>query len=820
MIFPDRTSFTPLSTIPLPSSHILHPGSCNPSMDLIVLLSLPNTTLSANSNSWKGKAKEVGSKTQVSLWRTGGSKVWQVGVEGDVQGLAWNEDGLILSLLSSGSNGNFVHHLSVHTGEIIRSIPLPSDLIDEDRKGRWVDMKWKVSQNGWAKVKNGSALDIIDSLPTITPVDPPKPPNQLPFMRQTALTQTSPKPTIHSSLSTFPALLPSNIPLQPDILQIGSSECSLLTGTFALPSNSQPTREILELSKISDKIVHLLNIILRGIENAEIHFREGEKQTMICREDLETCAKQQAMSIQDVHSDLFRFLMTGRSGVAVNEWMGNRLTGRTITKWDQTLDMSFRTIQNLIIESISPALERLVLLLEEMRGWSRTPRYQTQLHLNENDISKAIDLVLGFAKLVEGMRRDAEHELKAASEFMKWLKYEIARAVSQDPSSDDLPLPTHDLKLVWSFMLNGFVRSSFHDHFPYLIVRPPKDTLPSDHATYPRISTRSLDDVLRETSQVLKIDHPSHSAVADTPSVQANQSLDSENTSMDMSVSMTHENHDDNGDLTPTGILSDDEEEDEGISRFSSPDTVGNKYAVPEEEEEEVKRVMAKEPWVWANTLIRDLEGLVRSAVGGVEGDGAGRMERDDEQELNLRDKRLVDGGTWEVVILEQDDIQRLWLLNIDNANDSLTISKFATFSISEARCLSIRFFDDEEIVLLMESENGRYLTTFRYPDISDEMVELPVQKEWRLVDVLREYRDAFEVIPSIPMSRSRYLGPTPQSDDILGRDPEIALNGRKGRRLGCILYEDGKEVQVWDLDVDEDDEEEEEGEEMDGVEE
>ncbi|OCF61367.1 hypothetical protein L486_01015 [Kwoniella mangroviensis CBS 10435] len=815
MIFPDRTSFTPLSIIPLPSSHMLHPRSCNPAMDLIVLLSLPSPSTSTSGSLWKGKGKEIGSKTQISLWRTGGSKVWQVGVEGDVQGLAWNEDGLILSLLSSSSNGNFVHHLSVHTGEIIWSVPVPSDLIDENRKGRWVEMKWKVSQNGWAKVKNGSALDIIDSLPTVTPVDPPKPPNQLPFMRQAALTQTPPKPTIHPSLSTFPALLPSTIPLQPDILHIGSSEYSLLTGTFASPSDSEPSQEMMELSKISDKIVHLLDIILRGIENAEIHFREGDKQTMICREDLETCAKQQAMSIQDVHSDLFRFLMTGRSGVAVNEWMGNRLTGRTITKWDQTLDTSFRTIQNLIIESISPALERLVLLLEEMRGWSRTPKYQTQLQLNENDISKAIDLVLGFAKLVEGMRRDAEHELKAASEFMKWLKY-----ASQDPSSDDLPLPTHDLKSVWSFMSNGFVRSSFHDHFPYLLVRPPKDTLPSDHTTYPRKTTRSLDEVLKETSQELQIDHPRNVGVVDTPSVQANESLGSEDTSMDMSISGINEVQDDDGDLTPTGILSDDEEENEGISRFSSPDTVGNKYVSSEEEEEEVKRVMEKEPWVWANTLIRDLEGLVKSAVGRAEGDGAERIERDDELELNLRDKRLVDGGLWEVVVLQQDDMQRLWLLSIGNANDSLTISKFATFSISEARCLSIRFFDDEEIVLLMESENGRYLTTLRYPDISDEMVELPAMREWRLVDVVREYRDAFEDIPSIPIGRSRYLGPTPQSDDILERDSEIALNGRKGRRLGCILYEDGKEVQVWDLDVDEDDEEEEEGEEMDGVEE
>jgi len=34
------------------------------------------------------------------------------------------------------------------------------------------------------------------------------------------------------------------------------------------------------------------------------------------------------VSKQGVHADLFKSLMTGRSGVAVAEWLGNRLTGR------------------------------------------------------------------------------------------------------------------------------------------------------------------------------------------------------------------------------------------------------------------------------------------------------------------------------------------------------------------------------------------------------------------------------------------------------------------------------------------------------------
>nr|XP_019010398.1 uncharacterized protein I206_04867 [Kwoniella pini CBS 10737]OCF49179.1 hypothetical protein I206_04867 [Kwoniella pini CBS 10737] len=785
MILPDRTSFTPLSTISLPSSHILHPGSCNPSMDLVVLLSHP---FNPSSNSWKGKGKEIG-KTQISLWRTGGSKVWEVNVTGQVVGLAWSEDGLILSLFT-WSNERTIDHLSVHTGEVIRSIPFPQNLnvghIDDLRAGKWIDMKWVQAQNDWDRVKNGSSINIIDSLPTVTPVDPPKPPNLLPFMQKS--NKPEPRPTFHSLLKSFPSLLPSNIPLPPNILSISSYP--FLTGTLPLPPSQgkENAQEILELSKISDRMSGYLDIILRGLENAEIAFRESEKQTMICREDLETCAQQQAMTIPDVHSDLFRFLMTGRSGVAVNEWLGSKLTGRTLTKWDQTLDSSYKSIQNLIIESISPALERLVLLLEEMKGWSRTPRYQARIQLREDDVVKATDLVLGFAKLMEKMRRDAEHEMKAASEFMKWLKY------------DDIPTPTHDLKLVWSFMINGFVHSSFHDHFPYLSVRPPKDFLPDEFTRYTRKPNRNLDEVLKETQTELGI---IKKEIMYTPSTKANESLNSTNgsestMSMDMSMSVVEDEDNDEDvdrDLTPTGILSEDEED-----LLSSPDTVERKNLYAVQEEEEIERKIEKEPWVWINTLVRDLEKLIKDAIGLID-DGYNLPLND-----GMRDKRIVQGGLWEVLVSKNDkDEQQIWLMyTSDSASSSPSatakISTFALFDSEQSlTCLSIQFFDDDEIVLLLESENGRYLVTLRYVELLDleQMVEM-------------------NAILPIPISRSRYLGVTPQFDTSLDHTKvAIALNGRTGRRLGCVAFEDGRSLQVWDLDVDEDEEDEDEQEEQ-----
>jgi hypothetical protein len=43
---------------------------------------------------------------------------------------------------------------------------------------------------------------------------------------------------------------------------------------------------------------------------------------------------------------------------------------KTIAKWEQTLETSFKTLGKVFAESVGPAIERIILLVEEMRGWS------------------------------------------------------------------------------------------------------------------------------------------------------------------------------------------------------------------------------------------------------------------------------------------------------------------------------------------------------------------------------------------------------------------------------------------------------------------
>lgn len=98
-------------------------------------------------------------------------------------------------------------------------------------------------------------------------------------------------------------------------------------------------------------------------------------------------------------------------------------------------------------ESVIPALERVLLLLEELRSWTLESVFLTgglwptessgesraevkcsnasspTLHLDPLAVEKAMNLALGLTKLSEKMRQEAEFESEASTEWFKWIKY-------------------------------------------------------------------------------------------------------------------------------------------------------------------------------------------------------------------------------------------------------------------------------------------------------------------------------------------------------------------------------------------------------------
>lgn len=143
------------------------------------------------------------------------------------------------------------------------------------------------------------------------------------------------------------------------------------------------------------------------------------------------------------------------------------------------------------------------------------------------------------------------------------------------------------------------------------------------------------------------------------------------------------------------------------------------------------------------------------------------------------------------------------------NGADSGTVlltrnESYAVIHLQGLLCLSVRFFDDIELALLVETSTGRYLVTTEYKVYASAMISSSTKPDIALAARSQQG-------PELWIRRARFISPlaaqagTATGEEVIG----LALNGRKGRRVGCVCTGDGTEVAVWDMEADEDDEEE-----------
>ena len=159
-------------------------------------------------------------------------------------------------------------------------------------------------------------------------------------------------------------------------------------------------------------------------------------------------------SIEEVHAQLFQLLITGRASPAIAEWLGNRLTGRVsqsvqdhglisrlllngnylsrrVTRrsrkclprvWDHRSNVSFFCWRRreVGVWCTSPSILSFYTLCETVLI-NRSSYAKLGLHTDA--VEQSLAVAVGFAKLIERMRQQAQEEMYAASEWIKWLRY-------------------------------------------------------------------------------------------------------------------------------------------------------------------------------------------------------------------------------------------------------------------------------------------------------------------------------------------------------------------------------------------------------------
>ncbi|KAJ9108134.1 hypothetical protein QFC19_002601 [Naganishia cerealis] len=735
----------------------------------------------------KGKQKEenMEQKIRIGLWRaSSGRHVWDVDVVGSaLLAMAWSLDGLYLSVIirvpysdPPEEAGLKLLHLSVQDGSLAYAVPLGIEsnrIVDISQ----LDIEWCESTAQWPQDAKGSAGMIIDSIPQPNDVEhfevPERNNPMMAYNKKKVAVKNSNES--HPLLRSFPSLLDSQ---PPHVLCIPVLSLSFLSGTFPLTAHrSLPfqhkgftaklenpiLREDMLLAKSGTRLRRYCNTIMKGLESCWHVWRKGIMEELTERlDDLESCAADNGTSRDAAMADLLRLLIAGRCGDAVGQFMGGKLTDGVLAKWMSAYDDSVEYIHKTLSYSVFPAIERLLLLLEELKGWSIKRAYD--LDLETSIVDECIDWARYLAIRVMDMARDVNSEAETFREFGKWLKYEISRATMQDPEDlAETSTPKHDVASVASYL--DMLTDKASTLPSYFLID--SERLMGKWAV-PKLPAE--DDRHRPLSVVLK-------------ELMLSLRETSENSSdLDIQLSDTIDNT-----MLPSQGRNDVKDDtfvpQSGLNASVDAGSPADGYHVTPKEP-------GQDPlWSIMDVLLNKVEKLISSAIR----DRTATKEMEADSTNRKTDKfhacRTAENGfTYEIVQLGHDQ----QVIHVRASSSEVSTFYVRAFKIDEnMRVLNFDFFDDDHFVMVLQVTEGQsdpgtiYLAMISLLELQlmeGQMYKVDNLSDWPTV----AKNDDQDSMPHLPVTQSRRIAAL-RSNSASVTSAYLALNGRKGRRFACV---------------------------------
>ncbi|KAG6902868.1 hypothetical protein C0995_010037 [Termitomyces sp. Mi166 len=155
--------------------------------------------------------------------------------------------------------------------------------------------------------------------------------------------------------------------------------------------------------------------------------------------------------------DLTTLLVTGRATDSLLDFLGSgeQMSERGIQKWESTMTEALVKLRDYSEKRIAPACQRLHLVLEEIQGWAQLPEY-APFELSLKDINRCLEMTMQMIVLSAWLAATARQELFRFRAFLHWLRFETSAA---NPSSDNAPQPRHDVLEVNNYFVSGLATS-------------------------------------------------------------------------------------------------------------------------------------------------------------------------------------------------------------------------------------------------------------------------------------------------------------------------------------------------------------------------
>ncbi|PFH54494.1 hypothetical protein AMATHDRAFT_134140 [Amanita thiersii Skay4041] len=195
--------------------------------------------------------------------------------------------------------------------------------------------------------------------------------------------------------------------------------------------------------------------------------------------------------------DLTCLLLTGRASESLLDYLGSgeKMSERGIQKWETTMAETLAKLRDFSEKRVAPACQRLHLVLEELHGWSHLKQYNP-FELSMDELNICLDLTGRSVVIASWLAGVARRELSRFKEFISWLRFETS--VIANTANDSNSVPKHDILEVNNYFMSGLVVSSIDKWFmgPVPSFSPRDLGLPGDGYV-------GIQDVLEKARSVL-----------------------------------------------------------------------------------------------------------------------------------------------------------------------------------------------------------------------------------------------------------------------------------------------------------------------------
>ncbi|KAI8817179.1 anaphase-promoting complex, cyclosome, subunit 4-domain-containing protein [Fimicolochytrium jonesii] len=164
----------------------------------------------------------------------------------------------------------------------------------------------------------------------------------------------------------------------------------------------------------------------------------------------------------DFGSELLQLLLVGVPSTILEPYLTQRLNqGSALRSWHKSVEASMLNIGRVACTKVIPAIERLLLHLDELKGLGQWGiRHGTPV-VNVDAILKCIEHVRSLALFVESHQLETLTNLQNFVEFSKWLA-ESCRAVEADPESPyEFDVDAADVRKVMAYVRRTFLPNDY-----------------------------------------------------------------------------------------------------------------------------------------------------------------------------------------------------------------------------------------------------------------------------------------------------------------------------------------------------------------------